>query len=154
MRMGKVQKLVLTAVAALLLGLIAYDVYVAYRARLPYPDNPLYGITAEEIERIGITNGEEIWWITEEEAAPLIPLLSQVELKGDDMPSVRENHVGIHGIMFRIVLTSGRELSFAASDRFFFLDGKTFRGDSTLCDAISSIYTELFEQYTGRWPYG
>ena len=60
--------------------------------------------------------------------------------------------------MFRITLENGRCFDFSAFGGIaYLLDGVTGYSegyDYELGEAINSLYTELFEQYTGRWPYG
>ncbi len=147
----------LIAAAALLIGIVA--VYLARNCRIPYEDNPFAGITAEDFTEIGLLEGETVVArLSEEERNRLIPLLLQVELWGRPQSYRTEDYAGGAARMFRITLENGRCFDFSAFGGIaYLLDGVTGYSegyDYELGEAISSLYTELFEQYTGRWPYG
>ena len=120
------------------------------------PMDPIHGITAEEIDRIELLKGSEaVVELSAAEQAELVPLLSEMRLWGVPTTSL-ENIDGLLSQMFRLVLRSGRELEVAAGGGYYILNGVGYRlgYDYELGEAINSLYTELFEQYTGRWPYG
>ena len=120
------------------------------------PMDPIHGITAEEIERIELLRGSEaVVELSEAEQAELVPLLSEMRLWGFPTTTL-ENIDGLLSQIFRLVLRGGRELEVAAGGGYYILNGVGYRlgYDYELGEAISSLYTELFEQYTGRWPYG
>ena len=88
-------------------------------------------------------------------AGAAVWLLNPMRLWGFPTTTL-ENIDGLLSQMFRLVLRGGRELEVAAGGGYYILNGVGYRlgYDYELGEAISSLYTELFEQYTGRWPYG
>ena len=146
---------------ALLLVVLAAAAWLLWRSQAPYADNPLAGITGEEIVKIEVLHGDEaVAELTEAERDELIPLLLQVEPKGwpRDYERNRSDLQGASPLrQFRITLADGTCFVFADSEDAYVFDGKNaFRGgyDPDIGRAIIHLYNSWFEQYTGHFPWG